>query len=132
LCQKNGSIKANLDIIKPSDWWAFSHPKWRKEEDFPGSIPGEIYTNALYYFAPQSGIAVDPMAGRGMLKRVYDDRDRWQKDSNFELKIKRLIYILVVALLKSMMRALLYQLKPTGSSLTHRTTGNLVIYLKIS
>ncbi|WAS06135.1 hypothetical protein LQF76_04375 [Gloeomargaritales cyanobacterium VI4D9] len=87
-CQKNGSIKANLDIIKPSDWWAFSHPKWRQEEDFPGSIPGEVYANALYYFAPQSGIAVDPMAGSGMLKRVYEDRDLWQKDSNFQLKIE--------------------------------------------
>ncbi|MEM9540625.1 MAG: hypothetical protein AAGA60_14120 [Cyanobacteria bacterium P01_E01_bin.42] len=86
-CQKNGSIKANLDIIKPSDWWAFSHPKWRKEEDFPGSIPGEIYANALYYFAPRRGIAIDPMAGSGMLKRVYDDRERWQKDSNFNLQI---------------------------------------------
>jgi hypothetical protein len=41
-CQENGGIKANLDIIKPSDWWAFSHPKWRKEDDFPGSIPGEV------------------------------------------------------------------------------------------
>ncbi|MBJ7899340.1 MAG: hypothetical protein GC158_05300 [Cyanobacteria bacterium RI_101] len=87
-CKSNGSIKTNLDIIKPSDWWAFSHPKWRKEEDFPGSIPGEIYANALYYFAPQSGIAVDPMAGSGMLKRVYDDREHWQKDSNFRLTIK--------------------------------------------
>jgi hypothetical protein len=87
-CQKNGSIKANLDIIKPSDWWAFSHPKWRREQDFPGSIPGEIYANALYYFAPSSGIAVDPMAGSGMLKRVYDDRERWQKDSDFTLRIE--------------------------------------------
>lgn len=86
-CQQNGSIKANLDIIKPSDWWAFSHPKWRKEEDFPGSIPGEIYANALYYFAPRTGVAIDPMAGSGMLKRVYDDRDLWQKDSNFDLNI---------------------------------------------
>ena len=86
-CQQNGSIKANLDIIKPSDWWAFSHPKWRKEEDFPGSIPGEIYANALYYFAPRIGVAVDPMAGSGMLKRVYDDRDLWQKNSNFDLDI---------------------------------------------
>lgn len=86
-CQKNGSIKSNLDIIKPSDWWAFSHPKWRKEKDFSGSIPGEIYANALYYFAPKEGIAVDPMAGSGMLKRVYDDRGRWQKNSNFNLKI---------------------------------------------
>ena len=86
-CKNNGSIKSNLDIIKPSDWWAFSHPKWRKEDDFPGSIPGEIYANALYYFAPKTGIAVDVMAGSGMLKRVYDDRYRWQKDSNFNLEI---------------------------------------------
>src|SRR6266702_539693 len=86
-CERNGSIKANLDIIKPSDWWAFSHPKWRREEDFSGSIPGEIYAHALYYFAPQQGVAVDPMAGSGMLKRVYDDRDRWQKDRFFSLEI---------------------------------------------
>ncbi len=86
-CQKNGGIKANLDIIKPSDWWAFGHPKWRKDEDFPGSIPGEIYANALYYFSPKTGIAVDAMAGSGMFKRVYDDRERWQKDSNFDLSI---------------------------------------------
>lgn len=86
-CHKNGSIKANLDIIKPSDWWAFGHPKWRKEDNFPGSIPGEIYANALYYFAPKTGVAVDAMAGSGMFKRVYDDRDRWQKDSAFGLEI---------------------------------------------
>lgn len=87
-CHQNGSIKANLDIIKPSDWWAFGHPKWRKEDDFPGSIPGEIYANALYYFAPKTGIAVDAMAGSGIFKRVYDDRDRWQKDSAFDLEIR--------------------------------------------
>jgi hypothetical protein len=86
-CLKNGSRSANLDIIKPSDWWAFGNPKWRKEDNFPGSIPGEIYANALYYFAPKVGIAVDPMAGSGMFKRVYDDRERWQKDSSFDLKI---------------------------------------------
>lgn len=86
-CKKNGNMKSNLDIIKPSDWWAFSHPKWRKEDDFPGSIPGEIYANALYYFAPRRGVAVDPMAGSGMLKRVYDDRGLWQKNSNFDLEL---------------------------------------------
>lgn len=86
-CQKFGGIKANLDIIKPSDWWAFSHPKWRKEDDFSGSIPGEVYANAIYYFAPKTGVAVDPMAGSGMLKRVYDDRVLWQKDSEFDLRV---------------------------------------------
>ena len=86
-CSVNGSVKANLDIIKPSDWWAFGHPKWRSDSDFPGSIPGEIYANALYYFAPATGVAVDPMAGSGMLQRVYDDRAKWQKDIQFELQV---------------------------------------------
>lgn len=87
-CEVKGSRKANLDIIKPSDWWAFSHPKYRQEQDFPGSIPGEIYANSLYYFAPQKGVAVDSMAGSGMLKRVYEDRARWQKDSDFDLELQ--------------------------------------------
>jgi hypothetical protein len=85
---RHGSQKASLDIIKPSDWWAFSHPKWRRDEDFPGSIPGEVYANALYYFAPRRGVAVDPMAGSGMLRRVYADRGLWEKDSGFDLDVR--------------------------------------------
>lgn len=81
------SRKAKLDIIKPSDWWAFSHPKYRQEPDFPGSIPGEVYANALYYFAPEQGVAADAMAGSGMLERVYNDRARWQKDLDFDLEV---------------------------------------------
>ena len=87
-CEEHGPRRKNLDIVKPSDWWAFSWPKWRQPSDFPGSIPGEVYANALYYFAPRSGIAVDPMAGSGMLRRVYRDRQRWQKESEFRLKIR--------------------------------------------
>lgn len=87
-CKQHGSVKANLDIIKPSDWWAFGRPKWERDPDFPGSIPGEVYANALYYFAPQTGLAVDPMAGSGMLKRVYEDRGRWQRDRDFDLDIE--------------------------------------------
>ena len=84
---RHGGIRDNLDIIKPSDWWAFSRPKWPQETDFPGSIPGEVYANALYYFAPRSGVAVDPMAGSGMMMRVYNDRARWQRDSAFTLDV---------------------------------------------
>lgn len=87
-CKQHGSVKANLDIIKPSDWWAFGWPKWERDLDFPGSIPGEVYANALYYFAPENGLAVDPMAGSGMLKRVYEDRERWQKDRKLDLNIE--------------------------------------------
>jgi hypothetical protein len=86
--ERHGSQKANLDIIKPSDWWAFSHPKWERDPDFPGSIPGEVYANALYYFAPRKGVAVDPMAGSGMLLRVYKDRSLWQKDSDLDLDVR--------------------------------------------
>jgi hypothetical protein len=86
--EQHGSIRTTLDIIKPSDWWAFSHPKWRQDNGFAGSIPGEVYANALYYFAPQKGIAVDAMAGSGMFRRVYRDRRLWQKDSDFKLAIR--------------------------------------------
>lgn len=84
----HGSIRSKLDIIKPSDWWAFSHPKWRQDRSFAGSIPGEVYANALYYFAPRQGVAVDAMAGSGMFRRVYRDRRLWQKDSDFRLTIR--------------------------------------------
>src|SRR5262249_6523109 len=87
-CARHGSQKGSLDIIKPSDWWAFSHPKWRRDADSPASIPGEVYANALYYSAPRRGVAVDPMAGSGMLLRVYDDRSLWEKDSGFDLDVR--------------------------------------------
>src|SRR6266571_5278255 len=87
-CQTHGTKQANIDIIKPSDWWAFSRPKWRRDPDFPGSIPGEVYANALFYFAPRRGVAVDPMAGSGMLRRVYRDRRLWQKDTKFDLTVR--------------------------------------------
>jgi Rha family phage regulatory protein len=72
----NQANKQEFDIIKPSNWWGFGQPKYRMEEAFPGSIPGEVYANALYYFAPLCGKVADIMAGSGMLKRVYDDRKR--------------------------------------------------------
>ena len=82
-----GEITSDLDILKPSNWWAFGRPKWQ-QEGFRGSIPGEIYANALYYFAPETGIAADGMAGSGMLKRVYADRAAWQRSRKFNLDIR--------------------------------------------
>lgn len=84
---EKGEIQAELDIIKPSNWWSFGCPKWQ-QEDFRGSIPGEIYANALYYFAPERAIAADGMAGSGMLRRVYEDRHLWQKERRFDLDIR--------------------------------------------
>ena len=79
-----GRISPN--IIKPSDWWAFGQPKWRVAEK--GAIPGDIYANALYYYAPLEGVAVDSMAGSGTLKRVYGDRELWRGDLDFNLSIR--------------------------------------------
>lgn len=84
---EKGEIQPELDIIKPSNWWSFGCPKWR-QEDFRGSIPGEIYANALYYFAPEQGVAADGMAGSGMLRRVYEDRHLWQKERRLALDIR--------------------------------------------
>lgn len=83
-----GEISGEVDLIKPTNWWGIGTPFYTKDPDFNGSIPGEIYANALYYWAPQNGIAVDLMAGSGMLRRVYDDRVRWQKDREFELDVR--------------------------------------------
>jgi len=82
-----GEITPEYDVIKPSNWWAFGRPKWL-QEGFRGSIPGEIYANALYYFAPSKGVAADGMAGSGMLRRIYDDRSLWQHNRKFSLDIQ--------------------------------------------
>lgn len=86
-CREFGSIRDNLDIIKPSDWWAFSRPKWRKDASFDGSIPGEIYANCLYYYCDDNAVIADPMAGSGMIKRVIDDKSFWIKDRNVNWKL---------------------------------------------
>ncbi len=84
---ETGEITPEFDIIKPSNWWVFGRPKWL-QEGFKGGIPGEVYANALYYFGPQRGIAVDGMAGSGMLRRVYEDRAVWQRNRQFDLEIR--------------------------------------------
>jgi hypothetical protein len=82
-----GQITSELDVIKPSNWWAFGRPKWQ-QDGFKGGIPGEVYANALYYFGPSKGIVADGMAGSGMLRRVYYDRIMWQRNRQFDLEIK--------------------------------------------
>lgn len=84
-CREHGNRRDNADIVKPSDWWAFGNPHWQVDR---GALPGEIYANALYYYAPASGVVADVMAGSGMLKKVYDDRRKWQGGMEFDLKIK--------------------------------------------
>ena len=66
-------------IIKPSDSWSFGNLRWPRieGEDGYGYIPGDLYANCLWYYSQDGDTVVDPMAGSGMLQRVWDDRCDW-------------------------------------------------------
>lgn len=77
-------------VIKPSDNWSFGRLQWPRidGEDGHGYIPGDLYANCLWYYARSGNIVVDPMAGSGMLQKVWDDRDLWAaEDAEMELEI---------------------------------------------
>jgi ParB family chromosome partitioning protein len=68
-------------IIKPSDNWNFSpilYPRIDPDETH-GYLPGDLYANALFNWAPNDGLVVAPMAGSGMIQHVYEDRGLWSK-----------------------------------------------------
>jgi len=69
-------------LIKPSDNWDFSivhYPRIDDQPDAYGYIPGDLYANALFYFARPGDLVVAPMAGSGQIMRVYEDRALWTK-----------------------------------------------------
>lgn len=79
-------------LIKPSDNWNFAKVEYgRIDEDGEshGYIPGEIYANCFWYYAPDGGEVCDLMAGSGQAMRVYEDRERWGRgrEVNFNLRL---------------------------------------------
>lgn len=78
-------------VVKPSDNWNFAKVEYERidGEDGHGYIPGEIYANCFWYYAPDGGEVCDLMAGSGQAMRVYEDRDRWGRgrDPNFNLRL---------------------------------------------
>ncbi len=75
-------------IIKPTDNWNFANVVYQPDLELGiGYIPGEIYANCFWYFVKDNDIVVDPMAGSGMVAKVYADRKRWlgEYSSNFKL-----------------------------------------------
>jgi len=69
-------------LIKPSDTWNFHEVLYPRIDDDPdtfGYIPGDLYANALFYFARPGDLVVAPMAGSGQIRRVYEDRAFWTK-----------------------------------------------------
>ena len=76
-------------VIRPSDSWNFGHLQWPRidGEDGYGYIPGDLYANCLWYYAQDGDIVLDPMAGSGMLQRVWEERDLWLGTAAMELEI---------------------------------------------
>jgi len=76
-------------VIRPSDSWNFGRLQWPRidDENGYGYIPGDLYANCLWYYARDGDIVVDPMAGSGMLRRVWDDRDRWLGTDTLKLEV---------------------------------------------
>ncbi len=86
---RRSGLSTYSSIIKPSDNWNFSPVCYpRVNESRPhGYIPGDLYANCFWYFVKPNDVVVDPMAGSGMAKYVYDTRCQWMGENiyNFEL-----------------------------------------------
>ena len=76
-------------IIRPTDNWSFSTLRWPRIDgwDGHGYIPGDLYANCLWYYAHNGDTVVDPMAGSGMLLRVWEDRATWFDGKHWNLDI---------------------------------------------
>ena len=83
------ATKPVASVIRPSDSWNFGRLQWPRidGEDGYGYIPGDLYANCLWYYAHDGDVVIDPMAGSGMLRRVWDERDLWQGDDVIDLEI---------------------------------------------
>ena len=78
-------------LIKPSDNWNFAAVEYgRIDEDGEshGYIPGEIYANCFWYYAPDGGEVCDLMAGSGQAMRVYEDRERWGRGREVDFNLR--------------------------------------------
>ncbi len=86
---KRGGFSTYSSIIKPSDNWNFSpvqYPRIDKSESH-GYIPGDIYANCFWYFVKPNDLVVDPMAGSGMAKHVYEHRHEWMGTNIYDFRL---------------------------------------------
>ena len=89
--------RQHCPIIQPTDNWDITrvhYPRIDPDETY-GYLPGDLYANALYYFAPAGGLVVAPMAGSGMIHHVYLDRALWAKGRTEPMEIELRMFDLV-------------------------------------
>ena len=77
-------------VIRPTDNWNFSVLRWPRIDGCEGFgyIPGDLYANCLWYYAREGDVVVDPMAGSGMMLRVWEERDDWSQDEARDIEIR--------------------------------------------
>ncbi len=83
----NGKISP---IIKPSDNWNFHHVFYPTlhDGDGYGYIPGDLYANCFWYYARPGDLVVDPMAGSGTARVVYEDRRTWMGAAFYDFELQ--------------------------------------------
>ena len=85
-----GTAKKSLPrVIRPTDNWSFSTLRWPRIDGWEGHgyIPGDLYANCLWYYARAGDTVVDPMAGSGMMLKVWEDRDQWYETDAIDIQI---------------------------------------------
>ena len=82
-------------IIRPTDNWSFAAIRWPRIDGWEGHgyIPGDLYANCLWYYAREGDTVVDPMAGSGMMLKVWEDRAEWygEDPNGIEIALSDLI-----------------------------------------
>lgn len=85
-----GAVSESLPrVIRPTDNWNFATLRWPRIDgwDGHGYIPGDLYANCLWYYAREGDVVVDPMAGSGMMLKVWEDRDQWYEADAIDIQI---------------------------------------------
>ena len=77
-------------VIRPTDNWNFSALRWPRIDGWEGHgyIPGDLYANCLWYYSREGDNVVDPMAGSGMLLKVWEERADWMEDESRNIEIE--------------------------------------------
>jgi hypothetical protein len=90
LHRRQNGISQFSSVIKPSDNWNFSPVKYERinGEKIDGYIPGDIYANCFWYFVKPEELVVDPMAGSGMARYVYEHRDEWMGNQPYDFRLQ--------------------------------------------
>ena len=85
-----GATGATLaSVIRPTDNWNFSTLRWPRIDGWEGRgyIPGDLYANCLWYYAREGDTVIDPMAGSGMMLKVWEDRAQWSAANTIDIQV---------------------------------------------